>query len=590
MKRKHGRPVITVFVLFLLIFSGISLSFLSDLSRADTGSSDADGDGLFDWQEELMGTDKNDSQDPGLYCMYEESYRTKNYWVWNNYSSERGEFWISTDRVVIRRGTSLSFEAVNSSDISITPAKEDMDELSVHQNQIDIPEDNSIGKYVLTAEKGSWNDSLEIFVVFDPWDTGLSYEKRSAYAYDEDGMRDEVGYIYTTAGNLHPGPLHPFGDSSSNMPEMYEFALAGVGNTSDPRRAAVKLVRIVAQRNTAEPMVMEEYRDACNILFYEDSEVAGLTLNDAEALAMNGVNIDDLGEKSKTMNHWCDESAFALTGLLRSIGIPSRIVSLHPTKDTELMGHFISEAWFEDSLYERNWTGDSGGWFALDADEWNAEWWSEDPKFWMPMGECFSSRGNYGRVMEHLFRVNYRYEVDHYYILGTDPDPSLREITGEYKDEPAMELDHGKITKFKGRGAGDLYTIKVENHTKLTLTKTGGIRPRIYVNEDDFPALKVSYQGYPPKSPNKNETSKEVTLPPGEYYIGVYAPQAGDNSIEGNYGTYTLEVQEVEGSDDDVDEQDVTDEKNDVTIIDYGISAVLVAIWLLSFIILKKTR
>lgn len=587
MKEKVQMKIFAVFVVLLFLIGGLSFF---DTSTAQTASpKDSDGDGLYDWQEEVMDSDVNDSYDPGLYCMYKERYRTRDYRVWENYSSEDDEFWISTESVVVRRGTTLEFGGVEAADREIIGSKKDLDPLSSQGKEVEIPEDNTVGRYTYRVSKGNWSNSMEIDVIFDPWDTGLSKEKRKTYGYDEGSNRDERGYIYTSSGNVYQGELHPFGDGNENIPDIYRLALAGVGNMSSQQLAAVKLTRLVAQRNTAVPAMPgqnPQFRDARDILFYETDRLEGLTLEDAEKLAMNGENIDELASEGKTkrMNNWCDESALSLTSLLRSVGIPSRVVSIHQTEDTEMMGHFISEAWFQDSLYHTSWGEDEGGWFAFDADEWNVEWTARDPVFWMPMGECYSSRANYGRMIEHLFRVRYSFEVENYYIFeaGEEEDPDPIHVTSSYKRGDIPFLEYGTITKYKGRGGGDLYKLKVENTSSLSISTSGGTEARIYMNEEEYPALKISYRGYPPDRPNMNITSDEVTLEPGEYYIGIYAPEAGDNSIEGNYGTYTLELEEAKS------ESGTETEESGGQMMDYAVSLSLLLIWVLSYIGMKK--
>lgn len=582
--RKHF--LISITILFIIVSS------LSFLFTAKAESIDTDEDGLEDWQEKLIGTNDSESRSPGLYCLYKDSYNTKKYTSWKTFSDNNGSFTIGLERIVIRRGTTVELGGHPEGNISIEPTKRNMDNLQADGMQIEIPEDNSVGKYEIIMVEGGWQTKMDLFVVFDPFKTSLSEEEINAYGYDEHGSRDERGYIYTTSNKLLKGDLYPFGDGNDNLTDIYEFALAGVGNTSDPISASVKLVRIVAQRNTAAPGEPPQLRDPRSILYFNQGKIQGLTLEDAEKLSMNGVSRDDLADPdhTKTLAAWCDECAFALTGLLRSIGIPSRITSLHPSPDTELMGHYVSEAWFEESMYKADYLPDKGDWYALDADEWNAEWYTQQPKFWMPMGECFSSRSNYGFASEHLFRVNYEYDVAHYYVLGTEDidEPTMNEVTKEYEDREFPELKYGELTKYKGRGGGDFYKLKVDNYSKLTISSTSGIEPNIYLNEEDFPALKISYQGYPPNTPNKNLTDKEMVLEPGEYYVAIFAPQVSENennTLEGNYGTYTLELKEASKS----EIESAKDDELKVGIHKYITGVVILIVWIISLVIMKYT-
>ncbi len=563
-------------------------------------SADTDGDGLSDWQEGLIGSNISDVQDPGLFCLYEEEYRTKDYSTWKSFEDENDTFTIGLGGIVVRRGTKVEVDGWSEGELSIEPTKPDMSSLEVVEDEgwiVDVREDSTVGRYNLTLENEGWTRSMDLYVVFDPFSTGLSPDKTKGYAYDENSNRDEKGYIYTSSNKLYEGELHPFSHEYEDLPELYEFALAGVGNSSTPQEAAVKIVRIVAQRAKAEPLVTREYRDVCSILFYDpDAHVEGLTLEDAEKLAMNDVNIEDLSSpgKTKIVNHWCDETSFSVTALLRSVGIPSRVVSLHPSSDTDIMGHFISEVYFDAPLYHATWDGFEGGWFAFDADEWNAEWWSQDPIFWSPTGECYYSRPNYGKFIELLFIG--RYKLSHYYVMDEreyeiddQPDSHLIEVTDAYRGG-GISMNYGSVWKYQGRGGGDLYKVKVNETSRLKIENSGGTRSRIYVNSKEYPALKITYQGYPPKTPNENLSGYEVILEPGVHYIGIYAAESDGYSLTGNYGIYNLTLEKALQIEDGGHEDEIEKDTNYLSVFlnHYLLSVILLAIWIASFAVKRR--
>ena len=527
------------------------------------------------------------NEEEELYVEYDESYKTLNYNVWREYEDEEeNETKIyASDAVVIRRGSTLQLSAPPDAHIQIQPLTDDMTSLEESNGTIDIPHDSTIGTYTISAEGEGWDDSMDLFVIYDPWELSISEEERKAYAYDEDSVRPEFSYIYTTGGQIHEAALRPFGDPRTL--QMHEFALRAVSGVEDQREAAVRLLRIVAQRHDAVPSSFEGQpimRDTSEILFGtgdttlhgEVYPFTGLNLEDAEKLAENDESVSGIdgltdGGESKIINGWCDETAIALTGLLRSIGIPSRVVSVHPDEDvTDLMGHFMNEVYFEESLFETSWEEDQGGWYVMDADSWNAEWYVQrefgQPIFWMPMGELYTSRNNFNRAVETLFRVNYDYEVDRYYVppIEITDDPDMKDVTSEYKTASHFDLEYGSIEKYAGRGGGDYFRVDVGETSKLSISRSGGTNPRLYVSQEEYPALKISYQGYPPEYPNGNLTDDEIILDEGTYYIAVYAPEEkdenlegrpyegyhlpvhGDPSLIGNYGKYTLSLERAE--------------------------------------------
>ncbi len=623
-----------------------------------------------------------------LYVPYRDEYRTLKYEGWETYSDENGEVTVATEKVVVRRGSVLSIRGHTDAEHRLNPSKEDMDELEVNEVEdgweVEIPEDANIGRYDFEIVEDDWSEEIEIFVIFDPWQLDIPEEKIKGYAYDEDGTRDEYGYILTTSYNVypqeeHPPNLAPFGDEREDRPSIFELALAGAGNSSDAQESAARLNRIVAQRNDAKPTGLFHLRDASDILFYgeespytrylfdlekreenitegempdwlrtqfeeknvdlpedaiisrsgdrwwvdvgeerigeievhgeilriydgpvthtnldgEVKDVEGLTLDDAEKLAMNGVSIHELESqgRSKIINGWCDEVSFALVSLLRSIGIPSRVVSIHPTPevDRDLMGHFMVEAWFEESIYETSWENDyDGGWYVLDPDEWNARWHTAEPEFWMPVGEKISSRKNYMRTVDVLFQD--RWETLALYTFGPEDKmyPETVDITDAYVDAGEHELEYGSVSKMIGRGGGDLYKINIEEPTKISVGSDAGAEARIYVSEDDYPAIPTATEGYPFEEPPEYEGEEAILLPDDSdtFYVGIYAPQNGDRTVEGNFGYYTLTVEEA-------DEEDIMDEhqrlKDDEEMTrEHLYAVVLLIVWVAAYAGKKK--
>jgi len=340
------------------------------------------------------------------------------------------------------------------------------------------------------------------------------------------------------------------------------------------------------------------------VLDEELKPVEGLTLEDAEKLGRNGVSIHDLeGEvgRSKIINGWCDEVSITLVSLLRSIGIPSRIVSLHPTPEVnqDLMEHYFVEVWFEESMYDKSWNNDTsdGDWYVIDGDEWNVEFPSGMqglPSFHMPVGETFSSRKNYERVAERLFEGEWiqgeygrRWITKDLYVVCPEDEP-LR-VTDEYVDAGEHELEYGTVSKLIGRGGGDLYMIEIDNPTKLSIESPPQVEANLYVSTEEYPSIPTAIVGYPFEEPPEYEGEEAVLDPEEEtYYIGVYGPQNGDREVEGNFGIYTLTIEETDEEElMDGQEQEVLD--YDETIrTDHFYAMILLIIWVISYIGNKK--
>ncbi|MFW6376141.1 MAG: hypothetical protein ACOCZJ_03165, partial [Thermoplasmatota archaeon] len=272
-----GRKIRILIPTLAIVITMIASSFTPALSFGRDNDSEIQP--LSEKEQKLIGSDIEDPKDPGIYIRYQEEYRTKQYEGWKTYPDNDNdeEITIAMEKVVIRRGSTLSIGGYTDAEYEIDPSKEDMDSLDVNEKEngweVRISKNSSIGEYRFEISEGDWEESIDIFVIFDPWQLDIPEDKRKQYAYDEKGIRDESGYIFTTQGNILPSKthipnLHPFGDDYDDRPSMFEFALAGAGNSSDPQNSAAKLLRIVAQMNDARPQSEPLIRDASDILFY----------------------------------------------------------------------------------------------------------------------------------------------------------------------------------------------------------------------------------------------------------------------------------------------------------------------------------
>jgi len=694
LSKSTDRTILTIFMLLVLISSLV----LPAISTEDIYEDEKDmGFGSSTEKIEEILEDENEEL-PRLYVPYKEEYNTRNYEGWEKFYGEEDVI-VANDTVVVRRGTTLNIKGDTGAESDIEPLKDDMDELSIDERdqgwEVDIPEENTIGGYRFELSNEDWTEEIEIYVIYDPEEFGIPEEKLKAYAYDEDGTRDEKGFIYTSGDTVHPGRedlipnLHPFGDDYDDRPSIYEFALAGAGNTTDPQESAARFQRIVAQRNDARPEFQPLIRDASDILFYgeespsffndnhrqtyrgsvekeddlsegeipqwlrdkfdeveielseeaeisesmddlwvkeesrkiyrieeeeieqegesteileifegltqtfldeEVKEVEGLTLEDAEKLALNGVSMHDLEseDRSKVINGWCDEVSFAMVALLRSIGIPSRVASIHPTPEVQedLMEHYFVEIWLEESMYDVSWEEETneGDWYVLDPDEWGVRFPSGiegEPDFFMPMGETFASRKNYLQAVELLF--DGRWETQDIYVFGPGESPEPKRITEKYSEAPEHELEQGSVEKIIGRGGGDFYRIDLDRAKDITIESDDSIEASIYVSNENYPIIPTATEGPHFREPMEYEGGEAELVTDsrirgeevgGPYYISIYAPSNGNRSEEGNFGRYTLTVEYAE--------------EEDLIAIDHLFATIILILWIISYIVMKR--
>ncbi|MFO8110482.1 MAG: transglutaminase-like domain-containing protein [Thermoplasmata archaeon] len=595
----------------LLVISLLLLPLIS------IGISSADGlnEDIPLWLHEQLGTDPDDPQSLGVYVIYDPDYHTLRYNCWTTYENENSteSIIIARERVVVRRGVALELDGYTDADAEIWETRSGMTPLQTEKLEdgwrIGIPSDSTIGKYVFSLSEGNWTAEMDIFVIYDPRTTSIPEDKLKAYAYDEGGTRPEKDYIVTDGLQVVEGTLRPFGDNREDRWDMYEFSLAAAGGSENTQEAAARLGRVVAQRCVAIPSAMTyqpKLRDASQILFGSGVtqlhgtpfNYTGLTLEDAEILGNNGQTIPGIShltedEETKMINAWCDETSWAATALLRSIGIPARVSSVHPSEDTRFMGHFMAEVWFEESLYHTDWGEDQGGWYVLDSDEWNAEWYVSNPVFWSASGECISSRTNYGRMGEVLYMGEYN--IDGIYSSGLGDAYELDdfiEVTDCYLEGEDILLDYGTLTKLKGRGGGDYFKVDLRVNSRLSLNSSQSLDAGLYVSEENYPVIPIVPEGYPFQGTVESYVGEEVILGRGTYYIAVYAPKNGHAAFEGDFGEYTLSMESTPHLSPDFDPPDEEPEETRTGIqryIGHIVGILLLTTWVLSYVVKKKT-
>ena len=177
--------------------------------QTDPLDPDSDDDGLTDGQEKLFETDPLDDQSPGVYVEYEDQLRTRQYYARDQHSpaswgwQQHGDRFISTDAVVVRRGSSLSVGGPADADIQIEKSLEGLTTLTPVRDacsgrwRISLPSTGTVGKYQITLQDGGWSKSLNLYVIFE-LPTDMSDADVAAYVYsdDPDNFRDEYAAYY----------------------------------------------------------------------------------------------------------------------------------------------------------------------------------------------------------------------------------------------------------------------------------------------------------------------------------------------------------------------------------------------------------
>lgn len=574
----------------LFVISLLSISMVCMLGV----SAEEEDQTIPQWLHEELGTDPDDPTSLGVYVLYDPVYNTLKYDCWETFENGTESITIARERVVIRRGTTLQIGGYTEAEATIHSSGAGMDTLNVERTgegwSIDIPGDSTVGKYVFSLSHGNWTDEMDIYVIFDPWTTGISQEDLRAYAYDEDGERDEYEYMLKLRPDgtteVIEGVLNPFG--GDQQLSMYEFALSAVSGSEEDQVAAARLSRVAAQRCVAVNPggdTIQGMNDASDILFGEgvtnlygmvfyqigEIEYVGLTIEDGEVLGRNGESIEGIlnltqDERSKVINSWNYEAVWAKTALLRSVGIPSRVVSIHMPREASFKNHHMVEVWLHESLHRREEGGNPGGWYVYDADE---------RYLW---GECISSRADYGRM------GIYNYEIEGFYASGRGSVQGERdfiEVTSHYTEVEDLVLEHGSVTNILGRGGGDYYKVDINSNSRLRLVPRGDTPANMFIEMDDYPYLGT----------DENLLDKDVVLARGTYYLAVYAPKNGDPIYEGDHGEYTLTLERTPHLLPDYPPEEPTEVLETGISRYYGhmIGILLVVLWVASYFVMKRT-
>ncbi len=171
----------------------------------DPLDADSDDDGLNDGQEKLYDTNPLNDRSPGIYVEYQESFQTKEYFPWQRFGNKYIALptW-GKDAVVVRRGATFSVGGPADATLEISKSLTALSDLTVARDpctgrwNISVPTNGTVGIYTATVRDGTWNDSLNIYVIFQlPTDLGDAFVETFIYNNDPDNARDDYSVHYS---------------------------------------------------------------------------------------------------------------------------------------------------------------------------------------------------------------------------------------------------------------------------------------------------------------------------------------------------------------------------------------------------------
>jgi hypothetical protein len=180
--------------------------------QTDPVNADGDHDSLTDGQEKLFDTNPLNDTSPGIYVIYEDSFKTKEYYPWQQYGPKliaRGddfdppnpdtidierEHGTDLDAVVVRRGMTFYVGGPLGATLQISKSKSSLTTLPKVWDlysgawRVTVPSNGTVGKYTLTLS----DKSLDLFVIFElPSPSGeLTQKGIGKFLYDDDSTQD----------------------------------------------------------------------------------------------------------------------------------------------------------------------------------------------------------------------------------------------------------------------------------------------------------------------------------------------------------------------------------------------------------------
>lgn len=187
--------------------------------HTDPQDADTDDDGLTDGEEQLFESDPTDAASPGIYVVYEDRFKTKEYYPWQQYGHmliARGDAFIppnpdlldvqyghgtDLDAVVVRRGTTFTVGGRPDATLQIDKSIGSLTTLNATRDpltgkwRVSIPSAGTAGKYTLRLGASR----MDLYVIFElPTPSGnLTQTRIDKFLYDDDRatLSDELAVL-----------------------------------------------------------------------------------------------------------------------------------------------------------------------------------------------------------------------------------------------------------------------------------------------------------------------------------------------------------------------------------------------------------
>jgi hypothetical protein len=245
--------------------------------QTDLLDADSDDDGLTDGQEKLFDSDPTSDASPGIYVIYKDSFKTREYYPWQQYgpkwiargddfdppnpdSIDVGGHGTDLDAVVVRRGTTFYVGGPRGATLQIAKSTSSLSSLSkvwdpYHGKwRVTVPSSGTVGKYTLTLD----DKSLDLFVIFElptPYGelTQLAIEK---FLYDDDpstnydavsSLMYDYQYNYSY-GFVSEGISYGFINQQYNRYILEDYVIKAINGRTSQKSAASALTDEVDRR------------------------------------------------------------------------------------------------------------------------------------------------------------------------------------------------------------------------------------------------------------------------------------------------------------------------------------------------------
>jgi hypothetical protein len=270
---------------------------------------DSDDDGLSDGQEKLYDTNPLDDTSPGIYVEYDKPLETSKYFSWERH----GDRFIALNSAVVRRGDTFLIGGPVDANIQIIKSINSLTTLTPNRDvcsgrwKITIPTSGTVGWYTIKLQKGGWNTSLYLYVIFQ-LPTYMSDADIAAFDYSDDpaNFRDEYAIFFTTSDDRN--------SSWPAWPPYHKTSAYGYAFQTDQYKPYVFENHIIDTING--------YTDQSSAVTALGEHLDAILRMEPESLRYNMWS----ALHSYNQQAQCSTHASALTSFARGAGIPARPV------------------------------------------------------------------------------------------------------------------------------------------------------------------------------------------------------------------------------------------------------------------------